>query len=251
MTIQTNKFEMKIRQDDDSFVCDITNGSICLSVSNDGEEEDMQAIVDALNKPNVKWYSNNKLELDQHIEIMQLQGERDQWKAKYNELKAENVRLTDEISRAIKRSEKKGQLLLDEHTALKAKARKLADALKIIQNWQLPATGKFWDKEETQPMSYGACYGSNGERDFMRNVANEALAEYKQAKGQKIFIGNPNGYCHDCGFPVDECNCPAEGKEGEGMKRGWKKLRNAFWSKIYGRKHVKPVKRIRLTITTK
>lgn len=81
------KFEMKIRQDEDSFVCEITNGPITLCVNDDGEEEDMQAIVDALNKPDVKWYSNNKLELDQHIEIMQLQVERDQWKLKYDELK--------------------------------------------------------------------------------------------------------------------------------------------------------------------
>jgi hypothetical protein len=47
--------------------------------------------------------------------------------------------------------------------------------LKIIQKWQLPATGQFWDDDKTRPMSYGACYGSNGERDFMRNIANEAL----------------------------------------------------------------------------
>lgn len=53
---------------------------------------------------------------------------------------------------------------------------RLREALRIVQQWQLPPTGKFWDKEETQPMSYGACYGSNGERDYMKAIANEALS---------------------------------------------------------------------------
>jgi hypothetical protein len=59
---------------------------------------------------------------------------------------------------------------------LKAKCERYEKALKVVQKWQLPATGNFWDKEQKEPMSYGACYGSNGERYFMRNVANEALA---------------------------------------------------------------------------
>lgn len=97
MALPTNKFEMKIRQDDDSFVCEITNGSISICVSNDGEEEDMQAIVDALNKPNVKWYSNNKLELDQHIEIMQLQDELRREKEKSQKL-AEALEMIEQMS---------------------------------------------------------------------------------------------------------------------------------------------------------
>lgn len=48
-------------------------------------------------------------------------------------------------------------------------------ALKFILKWEFPPTGQFWDIDKLQPMSYAACYGSNGERDFMRNVANEAL----------------------------------------------------------------------------
>lgn len=59
---------------------------------------------------------------------------------------------------------------------LKAKCDRYEPALKIVQQWQLPSTGQFWDDDKTKPMSYAACYGSNGERDFMRNVANEALS---------------------------------------------------------------------------
>jgi hypothetical protein len=52
------------------------------------------------------------------------------------------------------------------------------DALERIERWhgEFPATGRYWDEpENTRPMSYSACYGSNGERDFMRQVAREAL----------------------------------------------------------------------------
>lgn len=52
------------------------------------------------------------------------------------------------------------------------------DALERIERWhgEFPATGRYWDEpDNTRPMSYGACYGSTGERDFMRQVAREAL----------------------------------------------------------------------------
>lgn len=51
----------------------------------------------------------------------------------------------------------------------------LKDALTKIANWELPETGKFWDKEETRPMSYEAAYGSNGVRDYIRSVARKVL----------------------------------------------------------------------------
>jgi hypothetical protein len=62
-------------------------------------------------------------------------------------------------------------------TNLRTRCAKQQAALSVVQKWQLPSTGQFWDDDKTQPMSYGACYGSNGERDFMRNVANEAISE--------------------------------------------------------------------------
>lgn len=59
--------------------------------------------------------------------------------------------------------------------AAEAKADRYEKALRFIQAWQFPPTGQFWDDDKLKPMSYAACYGSNGEQDFMRNVATEAL----------------------------------------------------------------------------
>lgn len=62
-------------------------------------------------------------------------------------------------------------------------ADKLAEALERVVAWDMPATGKFWPNEDgtdsDRPMSYGAAYGSNGERDYIRNVARAALAEWR------------------------------------------------------------------------
>lgn len=55
----------------------------------------------------------------------------------------------------------------------------LVKALEKIEKWfgEFPETGRFWhDGVRQQPMSYGAAFGSNGERDFMREIARAALA---------------------------------------------------------------------------
>ena len=58
----------------------------------------------------------------------------------------------------------------------------LVEALATIRDWSaFPETGKTW--ESGQPMSYGACFGSNGERDFMRKVAADALAAHQYKEG--------------------------------------------------------------------
>lgn len=49
-------------------------------------------------------------------------------------------------------------------------------ALKKIAEWKLPATDRFWDHGTShEPMSYEACYGSNGVRDYFKALAREAL----------------------------------------------------------------------------
>lgn len=56
--------------------------------------------------------------------------------------------------------------------------KRLRAALERIAKWEgeFPETGRFWDEPKNmQPMSYAACYGSNGERDYMRQVAQDAL----------------------------------------------------------------------------
>lgn len=54
-------------------------------------------------------------------------------------------------------------------------------ALERVAKWfgEFPDTGRTWDDGE--PMSYSACFGSNGERDYMRQVAIDALATAQHA----------------------------------------------------------------------
>lgn len=54
---------------------------------------------------------------------------------------------------------------------------KMEAALKRIAKWfgEFPETGRFWDEEQKRPMTYSAAFGSNGERDYMRQVAADAL----------------------------------------------------------------------------
>ena len=67
---------------------------------------------------------------------------------------------------------------------LEQKYIKMEKALKRIEKWvgEFPETGKFWDNEKKEPMSYIAAFGSNGERDFMR-----ALAKKGKRQKNRIF----------------------------------------------------------------
>lgn len=58
-----------------------------------------------------------------------------------------------------------------------AERDELREALERIEKWfgEFPETNKFWP--DGSPMSYGTCYGSNGERDYMRELARIALAK--------------------------------------------------------------------------
>ena len=49
--------------------------------------------------------------------------------------------------------------------------------IETIARWELPATNRFWGNDPTRPMSYETCFGSNGARDYMREVARAALGE--------------------------------------------------------------------------
>jgi len=76
-----------------------------------------------------------------------------------------------------------GEKYAEKWQAAEQRAEKAEKALKVIANWELPPTGQYWDDDKTQPMSYGACYGSNGERDYMKALANKALT-LKQASDE-------------------------------------------------------------------
>ena len=52
---------------------------------------------------------------------------------------------------------------------------RLREALGIIERWEdFPESERTW--EDGTPMSYGAAFGSNGQRDYMRGIARAALA---------------------------------------------------------------------------
>ena len=56
--------------------------------------------------------------------------------------------------------------------------KELEAALGRIAKWfgEFPPTGRTWnDNGQGEEISYFACYGSNGERDYMRQVAASAL----------------------------------------------------------------------------
>lgn len=60
-------------------------------------------------------------------------------------------------------------------SALQERVRVLEEALQKIECWfgEFPPTGRTWP--DGTPTSYATEYRSNGERDFMRSVAREAL----------------------------------------------------------------------------
>lgn len=64
--------------------------------------------------------------------------------------------------------------------------RMLLNALNTIAIWQLPETGKFWDEEKKEPMSYETAWGSNGARDYMKNVAHEAIFGFSKLSSEPV-----------------------------------------------------------------
>lgn len=77
-----------------------------------------------------------------------------------------------------------------ELAALQAECEKLLEALEQIERWDgFPSTGKTWEGSG-EPVSYGAAFGSNGERDFMREVARKALAAHRKGEDKP---------CQECG----------------------------------------------------
>lgn len=63
---------------------------------------------------------------------------------------------------------------LTDRATLIAAVRARGKALETIEAWSdFPETGKTWN--DGTAMVYGVCYGSNGERDYMRGIAKKAL----------------------------------------------------------------------------
>lgn len=81
----------------------------------------------------------------------------------------------DPLSRAYRM-----RLLAEE---LERENARLREALGLIVKWELPASGRNWDGGG--PMSYGAAFGSNGEREYMRTLALHALSALPNAEAQR------------------------------------------------------------------
>ena len=70
--------------------------------------------------------------------------------------------------------------IIAERDRLAAENKALREALERIERWcDFPISGATW--EDGRDMSYGAAFGSNGERDYMRGIARAALAKAKGA----------------------------------------------------------------------
>ena len=79
--------------------------------------------------------------------------------------------------------------LTAELAAANAREAGLRKALEVIREWTaFPPSGRFWRNGDgtisARPMPYGAAFGSNGERDFMRQVARAALAQPSTEGGE-------------------------------------------------------------------
>lgn len=75
---------------------------------------------------------------------------------------------------------------------LRERCGRLEGALKRIAKWhgEFPPSHRAWD--DGSPMSYSAAFGSNGERDYMREIARTALAP-----GQQHTAGSGDGVAGD------------------------------------------------------
>jgi hypothetical protein len=78
------------------------------------------------------------------------------------------VPLTDEMSPAVRNAMWRFNAALT--------IRKLREALRKIDAWELPETGETWP-DSNNPMSYEASHGSEGAKRYIRNIAHEALKE--------------------------------------------------------------------------
>lgn len=95
--------------------------------------------------------------------------------------------LIERIKKSIEFAEKEGENMDDVSWGMQEgilisynEAKKILvayEALQKVLKWEMPVTGQFWDKEEKQPMSYAAAYGSNGERDYIKSIAKAAISE--------------------------------------------------------------------------
>ena len=82
-----------------------------------------------------------------------------------------------------KRWAERNEILQSDLKQFKEDNKEFLEALEKIMKWELPETNEFWDEDKKRPMSYESCYGSNGARDYIKNIAYSAISnKQKQTK---------------------------------------------------------------------
>lgn len=118
------------------------------------------------------------------------------------------------------------QVLL--YKSLQNQLKSASETLSRIAKWEdeFPETGRFWDDKKTRPMSYAAAYGSNGERDFMRELAWNEVRLITESKtnsdlnnAERIVNGFTFTSIADRESQKFEQTTPAE--SGTNMLEGW------------------------------
>jgi len=94
-------------------------------------------------------------------------------------------------------------MLMEDREYLRAENKRLKTALERIAKWfgEFPETGQEWPSGGA--VSYGALYGSHGERDYMRKVAADALNP-EQAEPKCIGFSGCHDGKHDWSCPVED-----------------------------------------------
>lgn len=125
-----------------------------------------------------------------------LKAEMESWKTEHFEtveMAAEKITGLEQANAELKQelSDKDTAYILTKNTLIRRTKKlkelekqneELIDVLKIISKWELPETGRFWDDEATQPMSYEAAYGSSGVRDYFKELALNAVQSHESNK---------------------------------------------------------------------
>lgn len=107
----------------------------------------------------------------------------------------------DEIERLAAESEARHQsclVLMRSIQDHRSEIERLRAALRRVEAWdKFPVSGHLF--ENGHPMSYGAAFGSNGERDHMRRVARDALQAETKPESPLDWLP-----CADSGCPLNK-----------------------------------------------
>ncbi len=157
-------------------------------------------------------------------------SDQQEWLAEINDVLGEHRNKAAFIDDAVR-------ILVSNYADAEQQIRDLEEMVRVkdltlqkIARWhgEFPPTGEYHD--DSHPKSYGYCYGSNGERDFMRHVARNAAAltpprvrQINEARGAVIGAAKDESNTHLAidGLPCDcwlcrRCQALARAEGGTG-----------------------------------